>query len=136
MYETQYLCLTARLNLTTENIKITNQFIVILKCYYLTLTAGQMIKLYPGVIIIIIVYQDHIMAALRREFQCIDRISVNGLGRGVRLFRVTNDSIQTSPPTQTIDRNLVDTLKFSSQETFCYRRRCVYRRFLCRRFVE
>jgi hypothetical protein len=34
---------------------------------------------------------------LRREFQCIDRISVDGLGRGGRLFRVTNDSIQTSP---------------------------------------
>jgi hypothetical protein len=46
-----------------------------------------------------------------REFQ-IDRISVDGLDRGRRLFRVTSDS--NVPQTLTIDRNLVDTLKLSS----------------------
>jgi hypothetical protein len=47
---------------------------------------------------------------LRREFQCIDRFSVDDLGQGGSLYRVICDSKQASHPTQTIDRNSVDTL--------------------------
>jgi hypothetical protein len=60
------------------------------------------------------VLNRHHLRVPRRKLLCIDRISVDSLGRGGGgcLYRVICDSKQASPPTQAIDRNSADTPKF------------------------